>query len=276
MEYTKSRYLVEMPAAVQVLPREKPCPVEKAKTKWEKFREERGMAPRAKRSRLVFDPITKDWVPRWGKDSVKKIEDKHQWILPTKEKHMKAGMDPFTYAKAEKKQKLEKQKLAEVRNKVNAVNPGAMKDVKILGSNQKNGAAGPEKAAPDSLKRKPEAERTQLRKREHKSLMKSLTLAQMSTGSMGRFDKKAGKNEPDAPTTQKVQKKKSNAKLGELTHNSGKEKERNMKIFNMLQKKADIAVAGVGQSRSKAHMDPDKIARKAQKKEEVARRKANR
>lgn len=93
--------------------------------------------------------------------------------------------------------------------------------------------------------------------------MKSLTLAQMSTGSMGRFDKKAGKNEPDAPTTQKLAKKKSNAKLGELTHNSGKEKERNMKIFNMLQKKADIAAAGAGESRSKAHMDTEKIARKA-------------
>ena len=33
------------------------------------------------------------------------------------------------------------------------------------------------------------------------ALMKSLTLAQMSTASMGRFDRKAGKNEPDAPTS---------------------------------------------------------------------------
>ena len=56
----------------------------------------------------------------------------------------------------------------------------------------------------------------------------------MSTASMGRFDKRAGKNEPDAPTSQKVQKKKSSKALGELTQNPNKEKERNMKIFNML------------------------------------------
>ena len=65
-------------------------------------------------------------------------------------------MDPFTYAKAEKKQKMEKQKLAEVRNKVNAVKPGAMKDIKILGS--KANGAGSDKEI--GLKRKSDDERT--------------------------------------------------------------------------------------------------------------------
>ena len=75
--------------------------------------------------------------------------------------------------------------------------PGAMKDVKILG--QKTDESNPQ--ATTSLKRKTEGERTEIRKREHKALMKSLTMAQMSTASMGRFDKKAGKNEPNAPTS---------------------------------------------------------------------------
>ena len=57
---------------------------------------------------MVFDPISNDWVPRWGKDSVKKIEEKHNWIMPDKPKYAEAGMDPFTYAKAEKKAKKEK------------------------------------------------------------------------------------------------------------------------------------------------------------------------
>jgi hypothetical protein len=180
-------------------------------------------------------------VPRWGKDSVKKIED--NWVMPEQAKHRASGMDPFTYARAEKKAKLEKQNLAEVRNNVNAVAPGAMKDIKILGNqggkkdkDSKDGKK-PEAAGVPDLKRKTDQERTNIRKREHKSLMKSLTLAQMSTGSMGKFDKKAGKNEPAAPKTQKVEKKKSNKGLAELTHNTKKENERNMKIFNMLQKK---------------------------------------
>ena len=49
-----------------------------------------------------------------------------------------------------------------------------------------------------------------------------------------------------------------------------------MKIFNMLQKKQDIAVAGTGKSRANAHMDGDKMAKKAQKKEDGARKIANR
>jgi len=46
-----------MPQGKTVLPREKPAPKEEMKTKWEKFREEKGLPPRKKRSRLVFDPI---------------------------------------------------------------------------------------------------------------------------------------------------------------------------------------------------------------------------
>lgn len=42
-------------------------------------------------------------------------------------------------------------------------------------------------------------ERDKLRKREHKSLMKSLNMAQLSTASMGKFDKKVNKKEVDAP-----------------------------------------------------------------------------
>jgi hypothetical protein len=38
-------------------------------------------------------------------------------------------------------------------------------------------------------------------------------MAQMSTASMGKFDRKATKNEPDAPSSLKTKKKKSNAAL---------------------------------------------------------------
>lgn len=105
LEFTKSQFLIDMPEALQVLPREKPCPDSKPKTKWEKFRAERGMAPRPKRSRLVFDPISNDWAPRWGKDSVKKVADKHNWLMEEKGVHRTAGVDPFTYQRAEKRLK---------------------------------------------------------------------------------------------------------------------------------------------------------------------------
>lgn len=75
-------------------------------TKWEKFRIEKGLGPKQKRSRVVYDPITKDWVPRYGGKSIKKIEDKYNWVMEDKEKH--GNLDPFTYEKEQKKLKREK------------------------------------------------------------------------------------------------------------------------------------------------------------------------
>lgn len=68
--------------------------------------------------------------------------------------------------------------------------------------------------------------------------MKSLTMAQLATASMGKFDKKL-KKEPDAPKTQRLVKKKSNKALGELESNRGNEKSRNLKIFDFMQRKAE-------------------------------------
>ncbi len=112
MEYERDAQAVTLSKPSTVLPREKPAPKEKVKTKWEKFREERGLPPRKKRSRLVYDEITKDWVPRWGPGSIKKIEEKHNWLMVEKPKHAASGLNPFEYAKMEQKAKLQKQDLA--------------------------------------------------------------------------------------------------------------------------------------------------------------------
>lgn len=148
--------------------------------------------------------------------------------MEDKPKHEASGMDPFTYAKAEKRQKTEKQNLAQLKNKVHGSAETQKKDVKILAASKGEGLGN------KSMKLREDADRDKLRKREHKSLAKSLKMAQMSTASMGRFDKKAGKNEPDAPISQKIKKKKSNAALDHLANNTGDEKARNMKIFDTL------------------------------------------
>ena len=123
LEYTKSYYSVDLPKNNLVLPREKPAPKDKAMTKWERFRLEKGMPARRKRSRMVFDPITKDWVPRHGAGSIKKIEDRANWLMEEKPKHREAGVDPFTYKKTEKKMKMEKQKLAQLKNEMQNIDP---------------------------------------------------------------------------------------------------------------------------------------------------------
>lgn len=72
---------------------------------------------------MVFDPITNDWVPRYGMGSIKKIKEKAQWMMEEKPKHREAGLDPFTYAKHEKKIVQEKQRLRELKNQITADGP---------------------------------------------------------------------------------------------------------------------------------------------------------
>ena len=118
--------------------------------------------------------------------------------MEDKPKHLTSGTDPYTYAKEEKKAKKEKQDLAQLKNKINATPVGEMKQTaEIL----------PLKPNSDT-KVRDDVERNNLRKREHKTLMKSLSLAQKSTASMGQFDRKL-KNEPEAAKSQKILKKKS-------------------------------------------------------------------
>ena len=220
-----------MPKSWTVLPREKPCPKEVVKTKWEKFREERGLPPRKKRGRLVYDPIQKDWVPRWGKDSIKHLAEKDDWIMAEKGRHVMAGMNPFELEKANKKKGLEKQKLAELKNKMHKA--GAGKDIQILDNNN----------AKNSMKLKEEGQRNAIRKREAKSLQKSLALAQKSTGSMGIFDRKL-KKEPEAAKSQRVEKKKSNNGLHELERSRSSEKQRNLKVLNFMARKREQELGG--------------------------------
>jgi len=103
-------------------------------------------------------------------------------------------------------------------------------------------------------------ERDRVRKRERKALLKSLQMAQMSTASMGKFDKKVNKYEPDAPKGLKVQKKKSNAKLATLESKPNVEKDRNMKILNMMQKEKEYKAGGDKVSNA---LNADKMIKKA-------------
>lgn len=232
LEHDLPEWHVVMPKATTTLPREKPVPKEEVKTKWEKFREERGLPPRKKRSRLVYDPVEKDWVPRWGKGSIKHRAEGDQWLMHEKPKHRESGLNPFEYAKAEKRQKLEKQKLAELKNKINKTAPSGGKTLKILDNSKK-----------DSMKLREEGERNQLRKREHKSLMKSLTLAQKSTASMGQFDKRL-RNEAEPPKKQRPEKMKERRNIAELTQSRGAEKDRNLKVLDFMQRKREQELGG--------------------------------
>ena len=66
-DFDKPTDTVKLPDPIVKLPRSKPIPKPKPLTKWEKYRLEKGLPPRQRRSRMIFSELTQDWVPRWGK-----------------------------------------------------------------------------------------------------------------------------------------------------------------------------------------------------------------
>jgi len=144
------------------LPRSKPVPKEKPKTRWQKFMEERNMKKR-KRSRLVWDEIDEDWKPRWGYNSVKKSQEKTNWVHEVGQ-HEDPNENPFDKAKAEHRLLKARQKMREVRNQVEAAGGKLRASVPDLAGSQKRGKDG---------------------------LREAVKRAQVSSASFGKFDRVA-------------------------------------------------------------------------------------
>jgi len=180
------------------LPREKPCPKIKPPTRWEKFAQEKGIQKK-KRGAMVWNDITKDWVPRHGYKSSKKIEERANFAIEVKE-----GSDPyenpFAMQKAEKDLTTAKQKMREMRNKVEAIG-------------EKLPAGVTNFAEPNSK-----------RHRGKENLKEALRRAQVSSASFGNFDKRA-ENEVVA----KQPKKK---KVKEVS--ASEEKSANLKLLSRI------------------------------------------
>jgi regulator of ribosome biosynthesis len=98
--------------SVLQLPRSLPLPAPEKKTRWEKYADDKGIVKK-KRSRMVYDEQAKDFVPRWGADSTKKIADKHNWLIESN-----STEDPFEKERLAKQLKKTKAKLREMRNVV--------------------------------------------------------------------------------------------------------------------------------------------------------------
>lgn len=101
-----------------LLPRQNPVPAPQPKTRWQKFAEAQNIHKR-KRSRLVWDDAVNDWVPRWGKGSSKKIQQKlNEAVIELKDNEDIRTV--IESRRADAKLGKNKQQLRELRNKVEA------------------------------------------------------------------------------------------------------------------------------------------------------------
>lgn len=216
LEFETPFYQIDLPQIEEKLPRLVPPPADKPLTKWEKFRKEKGMAPRKKRERKVFDPISKKWVRRFGYGSIKKLQEARTAVVEVKpgEDHI----DPFEKMAVEKKIMLEKEKHKALQNQMRAagINMKLLREKKSLY----------ESARPEKKKRREKKET-----RKDKELLKNtLKNAQISTASMGVYDKKATKLEKNVK-----RKKKEN-----VNFTPSQEKERALKLLKIMKRKDEI------------------------------------
>ena len=224
LDYDKAPDEINLPEAIITLPRSLPIPVAKPLTKWEKYKQEKGITQR-KRSRMVFSEEIGDWVPRWGKGSVKKIQDSLNWAMEEKE----PGVNPFEQKANEKQLAKAKQLKRQMKNEEYARK--VLKSKKEENYNENNNSKSVPKEKLSKKERKALKAQKEIKKlsEDKKNLSKRLEQVQKSTRSMGNFDKKL-KNEKEI----NILKKKRVSK--EILTDKSKEKSRDKRILDHILK----------------------------------------
>ena len=232
LDYDKAPDELTLPEAILSLPRSLPIPVAKPLTKWEKYKQEKGIVQR-KRSRMVYSEEVGDWVPRWGRGSVKKIQDQMNWVMEEKE----PGVNPFEQKSNEKQLAKAKQLKRQIKNEeyakkvMNSKKEGNIEGNNYNKNNDNSVNIGEKKQILSKKQRKALKSQKEIQKlnEDKKNLNKRLEQVQKSTRSMGNFDKKL-KNKKEINLLKKKRVSK------EILHDKNKEKSRDKRILDNILK----------------------------------------
>lgn len=203
--------VVSLPEPAFRLPREKQIPRERALTKWEQFAKEKGIQKKKKRDRLVWDEAKQEFVPRFGKGSARALD--RDAILPHND-NLSPGDDPFAAAKRDKKKRTKENKKRQLANMQRSGNRTKHKVQPLQ-------ALDVAPSGPSGKKKLPKSK-----------LRDSISVAQRSTASMGRFDGKL-KNEPRVKLVGQRQKLPDSTPARASLQN---EKERSQKVLERILK----------------------------------------
>ena len=130
-------------------------------TKWQAFAATKGIAPKPRRDRLVFDDRTQEWVPAWGYKGKNKQEEQ-QWIreVPASADN---DFDPIAAARKDRKDRKEKN------------DSQRLKNLQRAAANAAEGEKTKQEKLGEREKRKAIIER-------------ELKITKTSTASLGKFD----------------------------------------------------------------------------------------
>jgi regulator of ribosome biosynthesis len=227
LDYDKAPDELTLPENIITLPRSLPVPIPKPPTKWEKYKMEKGITQR-KRSRMVYSEEVGDWVPRWGKGSVKHIQDSMNWLMEEKE----PGINPFEQKSNEKQIAKAKQMKRQIKNEEFAKNYLTKKkgNANQINNNKNEENGEPKQHISKKMRKAFKAQKEIQRLNEDKkNLGKRLEQVQKSTRSMGNFDKKL-KNEKEINLLKKKRVRK------DILTDKSKEKSRDKRILDNILK----------------------------------------
>eukprot|EP00455_Lapot_gusevi_P018103 TRINITY_DN1981_c0_g2_i1.p1 TRINITY_DN1981_c0_g2~~TRINITY_DN1981_c0_g2_i1.p1 ORF type:complete len:341 (+),score=120.80 TRINITY_DN1981_c0_g2_i1:67-1089(+) len=195
-----------LPEPSTQIPREKPPPKPKAPTRWELFAKTKGIK-KTKKSRMTFDEEKQEYLPRWG---YKRANDPNQqWVLDHKE-GADVSVDPFTALKQEKKDRIAKNKKQQLNNLRRAEGDRLPGTIDLTSAKELAGQHGGA------------AKRSKTSNKRHVDV--ALEIAQGSTASMGKFDRRFD-NEPTLKASKQAR---------TLVGTEKNEKDHMMSIYNKI------------------------------------------
>lgn len=203
------------------LPRALPPPKPKVETKWEKFAKLRGIQPKRKRERKVYDEVTGEWKYRYGYERATKegnTKDTKEWPIMEVKRGDDPYADPWEKIRDAKRTRIEKNMESQMFNQERAgllPRGSTKKTMKSRTLTRQRGKDGgdtpslplPPKGIPIDLKNTPSDGITSItptngsnRKRGKELTHAALAATQRSTASLGKFDKMLeGEPERKAP-----------------------------------------------------------------------------
>lgn len=183
-DFSKGEYEVSLPSKTTVVPRFKVLPSEKMLSKWQKFAKEKGIQKK-KRSRMVYDETQEDYVPRWGAYSIKHNQRKGQAIM-----EVQRGQDPNV--DLFEKQALETQLAKQRQNKATLKNQAVREGATTFQKEPTQQSSRQQKVNRNTKNIKKGGKKDLLSKQKNEN-SKILSVAQKSTASLGKHDKKSHK-----------------------------------------------------------------------------------
>ncbi|XP_034944114.1 ribosome biogenesis regulatory protein homolog [Chelonus insularis] len=193
--------IAKLPKPKYILPRARVVPKPKPLTKWQKFAKEKGIQKNKKnKSKLMWDEELRQWIPTYGYKRAKAQQQK-EWLMEVGDDNTPKA-NPRETASRAKEERVAKNELQRLRNLART------KNVKI-----------PRVGLPTT---------EQLASSKH--LATALTVARVSTASVGKFQNKLPKEKDAKGITTKVTGLKKKRKAPPL--NMVDEKKRNTELVN--------------------------------------------